>query len=673
MRTLSATLEAAQKKAIGEPVARVVIDDRRCGMFRPRWELVAEDTVPDGPAATCTTYDAAIVRARTHVQSGGLYVQRVTDPTSAGQWTAWTLLESGVAIESQIALAWDGNTIQALFYVAGDGRTIKVRESGDNGQTWGAAATVTTLAAGHVCRSLAASLNSGCETLYCFFSDELVAAAGQAHLYSMYRPEAGGAWSTPQSWGRPAEATLHGLAVDGVGDLRIAAGVSGSLCTYTVPVGNLDAWPAPHIVLRSDSASIAYGWPSIALNFDQSYYIFFVESNAAAATSRLHHVIALAWDTPGLFTRPYAMTAAYGASALAGMDYHYLCTNRYVYRAARWVPGASQRVDVSADVHAVRLSERRDRPGSLLLTLRDDDGRYATVGAPGPYQAITLGSQVSVRLGYRTSAGEEVSYYRPFWVVTMVRQRRGTRRLLVAATDGWGVLEATPVNQGYAWVGETILALLTALLSSLGFAVTDDTNEAWSRTVSRFAINPGASLGDMVRYLLRLAGGSLLFRTDAEWEEHWPSAVAHLVVPAATSTYTYGAAHPIIAAEYSLAEQAATHVVALGEGQVLGEALDWAMIELCNEDRVRQVVDRRLATAAEAETRAGEELAAWQRATGDGHIIVPPNVGQEVLDAVTLSDSALGPADAVRLVTGNEVVLDREKGVFEQRLEFSRV
>jgi len=677
MRTLSATLQAAQKQHITEPAAQVVIDDRHVGVFRPRWQLYIADTVATGPAVAAATYDGGIIRARLDPTDGTLYVQRISDPANTSQWTSWTALESAVSPAAQLALAWDGNTVQALFFVAADGRTIRMRQSSDNGQTWSAAATVATLADGHLCRSLAASLNAGSGTLYCFFADEI--ADTQAAIYTAWRPESGGDWSTPQSWGRDPVQSTYGLAVDGTGPcFNVAAGLDHSLCTFDVSPAALGSWPEGTPVLRSDNPAISYRWPSVALGLGQHYNLFFVEHNTATNGARLNHVVMPNWNHVSIFPRPYQMTAPYGASCTSDVAYHYLCSACRVYRAVRWGPDGGQRVNVSGDVGALRLGEYLERPGRLTLWLRNDDGRYAGAGATGPYQAIRQGSQVSVRLGYRTEAGEEVSYHRPYWITRMTWQvRRGAgapaATLTIEAGDGWGILQATPARQAYLWTNVTVLHILTALLAGLGFAVTDDGDPAWSRPVARFAINPGVSLAEAVRRLLRLAGGHLIFRSDAEWEETWPSAVAHLAVSAAADAYTFGSGHAVIAADNGLNEQDATHVIVLGNGALWGEALDWEMIELGNDDRLRSIVDRRLQTVAEAEQRAEAELAVWQHGAQGGWLVVAPNVGQEVLDVITINDAAAHFANDERLVVGNEIVLDRARGIFEQKLELAAV
>ncbi len=714
MRTLSSTLIAAQKAAIADPIAQVIVDDRHVGVFRPRWAPFVTDTVADGFHAVDYTYDGALVRARVDPASGNLYTQRITDPSLPSQWTAWTLLESGISTSCPIVLAADGNTIQALFYVAGNNRAIKVRESTDNGQSWSAASTVTTLASGHAVRSLAASLNCGRGTLYCFYSDELAGVHGSAQIYCTSRAESGGSWSTPQPWGRGNVAITHGLAVLGGGDdIWIVAGYrenppSGPgrgpavLAAFTVPLTGLANWPAPISVLRADVETITYRWPAISLTFGSHYFIYFIEkSTRQNAYDRLCHVFTPDWESFSFFPRPYQMASAYGATAVNDATYHYLCTSRYVYKAPQWGPTSEQRADVSNDVVSLRLTEGLDEAGRLEITLRNDDGRYSAVGQSGTYQAIKAGSQVSVRLGYRTSAADEVSYYRPYWITHIVHER-GSRyqvssfayrsapdpsypnpdtRVLIAATDGWGILERAKARQQYAWTDSTVLGVLSAILAAFGFHVTDDGNTAWSTAVPRFAINPGTGFATAVRGLLRMAGGDLIFRMDATWEESWPSAVAHLAVASASSTYSYTspglasdpAQHYLLASSFGQDEQPYTHIMVYPNAELIGEAFDWDAIELGNEDRIAMIVDRRLATLAAANARAEDELAAWQRAAAGGFIVVQPNVGQEVLDAITVNDELAGLDEALRLVTANDIALDKGRGLFQQRLALGAI
>lgn len=676
MRTLSATLLAAQKEGDGEPLATVTIDDRHIGIFRPRWEEVVEDTVADGIACAGYSHDGAFLRARVDPLTHDLYVQRVEEAANPAQWTSWTLLENAISGSAAIALAYDGEVRQALFFVAADGRTIRARESVDNGRTWQAAQTVLALAAGRQARSLAASMDGGSGAVYLFYSDEAT-TPGDAGICWTVRGEQGGEWAAPRGWGRSARGVTYGLACEAfAGAFHMVLCHDGLLSVFSVPREELDDWPAPNDVLRSQSPAITYRSPSISFSFGSHYAIYFTEKNSRAGYERLQHIIVPDWQSISFLARPYELPGGHGANTLADTEYHYLCTSRCVWRARRWLRSAEQYRDVSADVLALALSERLDTAGKLRLVLRNDDGRYAAAGAAGGYQSLRPGSQVVARLGYRTAAGAEVSPYRPYWITRLVHRRAaGRSQLVIEAGDGWALLERRQAPRAFAWQNRTVGTVLGELLGSMGFCVRGDGNAAWQRQLTRFSINPGMELADAVRRLLRLAGGELVFRYDAEWEETYPTAIAYLAVPAAPAPATawlYGgqAGQPVLTAEHGQGEQETTHVIVLGESGALGEALDWAAVELGNEDRVDMVVDRRadLATAAQ---RAVAALATARRAAA-GYLAARPNVGLEVLDALLLDDELAGLSDAPRRVVAGEIVLDRQKGVWEQKLWLGR-
>jgi hypothetical protein len=106
--------------------------------------------------------------------------------------------------------------------------------------------------------------------------------------------------------------------------------------------------------------------------------------------------------------------------------------------------------------------------------------------------------------------------------------------------------------------------------------------------------------------------------------------------------------------------------------ELSGEALDWNAIEALDQAPLHKVVDLRLTTADQCARRAMGELHAWQQAGWRGRLTVPPNVGQEVLDVVTISDGLSGLGGAERRVVGNRVLWDRMRGLFEQTLELEK-
>jgi len=669
MRTLPALLESQQQKAIGTPAAQVVIDDRFVGVFRPRWATYVTDSVPDGPTDIAMCYDGSILRARVDPATGILYTQRITNVATLSQWTTWTQLATGVHPTAQIALAWDGYNTQAICYVLADARSIRAHRSTSNGASWGNQEIVNTLATGHTCTALAATLNSGNETLYVLNGDNNT-TDGTATITITQTPEDGLPWiplPTTFLW----TGTITGLAVDGIGPyLRTIITAAHGLYAAQIAPDTL-AFTGYTTVLPGDNPDVTFTHPAVALNFDQHYYIFYLETNSATAVTRLHHVIAANWDTISLFPRPYNLSTAYGVCAMADINYHYLCSANTVYRAPVWTPSASQRINVAGDILNLSLTEHLTDPGQLYLALRNDDGRYASELSNGAYQAIKRGSQISVRLGYTVSGADLVSFFQPFWVQSITDHRApGASTLRLYAVNLWGILHQTKAPRLLTWTNATIRQILTHIIASLGPDVADDSNAVWDTVLPTFTILPGQELNFPIMALLRSVGGVLVPESDPDWEIHWPSIVARLKVPAATNTYTYGAAHVIKQGDYTLTLPTATHLLAYGaDTSIHAHAYDHTTIELLNADRLTIHVDRRTTTNAQAATLAANVLRPITQATKQATITTPPNVTQELTDIVTVQDSILALNDTYA-VLDITTVLDRSKrpGLYEQTL-----
>jgi len=355
-------------------------------------------------------------------------------------------------------------------------------------------------------------------------------------------------------------------------------------------------------------------------------------------------------------------------------DWAYLGTAGTVWRAPLWTLSPEQRTDVSNDIMRLDLTEQATAGGRLHLTLRNNDGRY---GYGRMHPAIRVGSQVGVRLGYRTAGGREVSFYRPYWITRLLVHRRhiqqGQSALVIEATDGWGILDRVRSPRTYTWVDTTVQAVLRDILGSFGVITQDDGGEVWSQPLPRYAITPGTTIGDEVRRLLAMVGGGLRFATHPDDEAYALGVWAHLVSGDQVSSYAYGDTHPILDLEDGPSLPEAVQVEVYGErAELSGEALDWNAIEALDQAPLHKVVDLRLTTADQCARRAMGELHAWQQAGWRGRLTVPPNVGQEVLDVVTISDGLSGLGGAERRVVGNRVLWDRMRGLFEQTLELEK-
>src|SRR3972149_3234081 len=111
MRTLPATLIAAQKSASAVSYLKVVASDRIGGVRRLAWSRLYTGGEPDGYHAAAVPGDGSVIRAR--ASGGRVYYQRVTGPGSGSSFGAWTDLEA--AANAGVALCAEGSRVLLLF------------------------------------------------------------------------------------------------------------------------------------------------------------------------------------------------------------------------------------------------------------------------------------------------------------------------------------------------------------------------------------------------------------------------------------------------------------------------------------------------------------------------------------------------------------------------------
>src|SRR6266542_1292602 len=118
MRTLSATLAAAQKLPVRQEIINCKIVDAPVEWPRWTWTSIYANADPDAPHAVVQLSSGALVRARQ--VAGGVDTQKIADPTNAAQWQAWTSWKAAGTTQSGpgIALASsDQADALRLFYV----------------------------------------------------------------------------------------------------------------------------------------------------------------------------------------------------------------------------------------------------------------------------------------------------------------------------------------------------------------------------------------------------------------------------------------------------------------------------------------------------------------------------------------------------------------------------
>ncbi len=641
MRTLTSTLQAAAQSASAEPAITVSIAPRIDSIRRLRWESVYAGAEPDKPHALAVAGDGAALRARTVAGSpnDALAYQRLANPGPGSAWGSWASIES-VGAGTGVALAALGS--QALLAFVDPGlRQVRVRESSDNGQTWGAGVVAAATTADAQWVAIAVK-PSGVVTL-------AYTTTGGV-LWVVQRTS--GVWGSPGAWPH-ATTSLGGVALHAGFDYYVVVagvGSDGHTRVWTLVYGDggdfgVGAWSSLVETARGHSGSqVTFAGPSLAL--PDTLRLGFSERYAGpVAYDRplLSFAPAFADFWQGLWREPappFDASSAHGLALASGGGRLWATNAAQVWRASL----TTAPLDVSADVTALNIEVEPER-GRLTLALRNDHGRYTGPGS-GDLAVWTLGAEVEVGLGYRTSVGVETVLLPHFWLDGWEhRHGDGSATVVLSASDAWGLLDAWRARRTYLWssAANTASQVLTFLLARAGLSLsTLSASASFVNESPAFVVHAGQSGAEAVRDLLARFADLLFFRQEG----------AALKEPTAgeATTYTYGVAHALRGTRLETGVPEATRLQAFGAG-VMAEALDWGLAA-ATSDRLRQVLDRNVTTAGQAQARATLELERRRRAVAEGSILVAPQPAQELHDVIALTHAALGLSNARKRVRG---------------------
>lgn len=651
MRTLSADLLAAQRSASAEPRVSVVVENSIGGARRLDFTQLDATSQPIAKHDAAVAGDGSLTRVR--IEAGAVKQQRVADP-SAGPWTSWATLVSGVA--AQVACAARGARV-AVVYCDAAGAGVKLRESTDNGASFGAEQAVATAAATVV--DLAAAYKNS--------AGDLAIGWATATSVNLVRRISGAFGSVATT--SPAVSSFSGVALAYGADWDFAltgveaATLKPSLWTAAYGDGNdvaAGTWSslAPQQQAESD-AQVTYRAPSLV--YTDAYRIDFVEADVFAGGSTrvwrtmLHNALTF---VAGAFTFRSPAPVNYGgieglalAADAGGAGYVYECAPDAVYRASQ----SQVLATVTADVRAAEVEEL---PFATRGFLELDNSGVAYAGPPAP---IAVGNLVAVSWGYRTASGVQTSRMADLWVAaTEYRRTGGVSVLRLYVEGGWEMLRRSRQRAQVVHTSDTYFTVLLRLFSRAGLLLTSSSGSNRLSTVTpKFTVHPDTSALESVRRALAFVADRVRMR---------PSASGSITEPLATaaSDYTYGTAHPLRSVGLRGEPPAVSEVQSFGAG-VFGEALDFANAAAWLGTRALQR-DATSGSAAAAGTTAAAQLRQRALDTPAGRIVVPPNCGQEVLDVVDFSDPLIAPSPVRRRVAGISWLFDREHGRFEQRI-----
>ncbi len=699
MKSLTATLLAAQKKTRAKPYVSVLLWDNLGADLRLTWSQLYSDAVNDRPMAMCIAGDNSIVRAYSQ-GVGNLKWQRITDPTVEAQWNTWTDASTQCSHMNQIYLvAQTSGAYVWLFYISRSDLILYCRESSDYGASWGAAATVKTVSAGSELESVCAAVSTGTD-LICFFSTG-VAGAYDVRLWRVKRTS--GSWGSATVWTNSPVYRVRGMTCHKTDDYNMVFGAEQAgtefgfetasprvWCLYKVVYGNgynvaSDTWSASEIVERADAGTaFASAWPSLTyVDLHRMLFTGYLVGEDYSRVMRMRgfygdEFMNTEWTDPFPFKAeggPFGMVTAYRPN---GDGYVYACCSNAAYRAS--AAGDAQ-VDVSSRVVKYRAVDRwTGHKGSGVsidygqmiapeiyaeIWLDNSDGGLNTLGS-GAFACFKRGAQVVLRRGYKTTDGNEYSPWPGLWLedYEYVVDFRGKSYLVMYCIGPWGQFSGMAAQRQYHWEDddETVAAIATRVFALAGFRLTEHAGEASSEISTlkpSILIHPGQDL----------RGAALGVLSKVSDFVFWEQTTAYLKElrddEASDYTYADSGEHVIIAGRYGIRTPAYNHIEVFSGLSptgipIFGDEVDYDEVDLIGH-RLQKVFDYAYDTNAECDARSVSQLRKHDATKKRGEIVTLPNVGLVLLDAVTITDSRAGISSEVYRVRGIEETYDTTK------------
>jgi hypothetical protein len=437
-------------------------------------------------------------------------------------------------------------------------------------------------------------------------------------------------------------------------------------------------------LMAPDGENITYQYPDCHLPASAQSY----ETNRIVAVEKFVgttpytlpitcHVVKGTYWSDSTFTEPKPfldIAPSYGLRITSSPDYWWMEKPDGVWRAPR--PAASP-LDLTKDI--ISLSQRISSPltgegqgeGDLIITLDNSHGHY-NVGEGLVPSLINKRSEILFRLGYKTTAGSEAVEAGTFWIDGWEYSSIPNSSLFTLhCLDGLGLMDRWTARYQMRWNKDdvnpkSVWQILYQLLARVGIKLSNDPAKPQSSAINNFypdfTINPGSNGTSATRRLLSFVPDGLVFRSQEAFTKN--------PLASENSCYSYGTDHVILSGKYMDAVTA-SRSRAIGQdvsdNRIVEEALDWDLIALAI-DQLEQVYDPNLQDATRAQERADAILRGASLRAHPTAITIPTNVGQELLDVVTVTDVRCGISQEKYRVLTIQTHYDRRQGCYEQAL-----
>ena len=295
---------------------------------------------------------------------------------------------------------------------------------------------------------------------------------------------------------------------------------------------------------------------------------------------------------------------------------------------------------------------------SLIIELDNSKAQYAT-----PPEKR---SEVVLKLGYKTTAGNEAVEVGRYWLDSWeYSSSPNMSTITLFCLDGQGLASSWNARFLMRWpANKNVWEIVQEIICRWGINLTMPSGIPYSSASQNlypdFTLPPGTAGDSALRHILSFIPDSLVFTGNE----------AYLKDPRAdeASSYSYGADHIILQGEYRQTVPL-TRARAIGrdaaDARIVEDAIDWTNLQL-GIDTFSQDYDPNLQTATRTQERADAILRKASLRAERGNLVIPPNVGQELYDVITVTDTRCGITNKKYRVMDIDVNYSRRKALYRQ-------
>jgi len=680
MKTLTATLLAAQKKLHRLPYVEAKVYDYEAGIKRLSWTRVYEGSEPDNHHGIAFDGQGSMHRIRS--QGSNLYYQKQTLPFGVPATFPLTFpapIVDGPALDQWTLIATDcygpcaiaAYGAKVYIFYRTTANVLWKYYSHDYGQSWNNAQ----LSAHTAVLSMAACWKGTTDIVVCFAATaiQIIAIVLDTTTQS----------ATPYVYNHALD-TIYGIGAtfrDGEFPLIFAASDTvGATILYALYASRLSAaynFLAPYPLLTAhDDQNTIFTYPDChsppSPYSHETLCLTAVESYSGITSYNrplFSHLVKDTYWSDATIIEPrffLPITSAFGVRLITDASYWWLSMPSGLWRAPR---EADSPVDLTPYIIRIRQLVQTLSPGGIQIEL---DNSKAHFPSPPPN-----GSEIVLKLGYKTTAGAESSNAGHYWIdSSQFASSENTSVLIINATDIWGLAARWTARYVLRWnytsppVPCRVWAILYQLLGRFGISLHNGVapqSDPMDNFYPKYLVRGGSQGHTQVRRLLSFVTDGLIQREAFAFVKD--------LLPTESPCYEYRNApgyHPLLKGEYGQ-NLTITHTQVSGETQeepptpVRESAFDWDNL-LRGIDTLVMEYDPNLEETDQAAKRAVALLRHEAQKSLGGQIIIPTNCGQELYDVISVNDPRVPLGSKNYRVLAIQTDYDHRSGRYEQKL-----